>query len=134
MVPAPNTAQVKWLNAQLTEMAAEATPLRMHRDKRLAHNDLSHSLKSVGKLPGVSRKAVERSLGLMRETMDGIKAWQASIATDYPALLSGDADSLIFYLQQAKRHTANCRTTTILVASLPTRSFLSCGCRQLPPI
>ncbi len=73
------------LPEQVTALTRLAAPFRAHRNKRIAHADLGHSLKAAGGpvLPGITDEAIEGLLAALREIMNNIELKYCNGTTGY---------------------------------------------------
>ncbi len=101
--PAPNDDQLKWLDKKRKKISTAATTLKQHRNKRIAHNDLSIAADSEHVLPKVSREEISDVLKDIAELMGNLGKWYRQTEIGYDVILTGDADSLIRSLQGANR-------------------------------
>lgn len=91
------------LARELDALVTAAEPVRARRNRVVAHLDSATILSSDPEpLPGVSRDQFERVLSEIRSLMNRVEAHFADATTAFDRPIShGDADHLVFYLEQA---------------------------------
>jgi len=85
---------------------AQCEPLEAHRDKRLAHRDLTTSLVSAAEpLPGVTVQMVDDALATAAEYLNTIEGHYSNSGTacEYFGMV-GDVDSLVISVAEAMRY------------------------------
>lgn len=87
----------------LEAIQAACAALRQHRNKRIAHLDLSVALQGT-KLPDVSRETVEVALFHVRDLLNGLNSYFRGGPTLYDEIsMIGDGDTLIACLTDSLR-------------------------------
>jgi len=96
-------SRLAWLETEIGKAKAAAANLKTHRNKRIAHLDLTNALGPTMVLPNLSRNDIDDVLALLRGVMNGIGEWSNEPERGYDVLSFGDADQLIWCIQQANR-------------------------------
>ena len=94
------------LHGQYQEIIKKCGGLKEWRNKVVGHRDFRIALSQAGcSLPTVDPKEIEEILELIRSFMNTIEAYYQDSETLYEYISStGDADDLVFYLQEAAEH------------------------------
>jgi hypothetical protein len=102
--PAPDAAFAKTLDPLFKKIMDGVADLRAHRNKRIAHLDLSRALSHVETLPGIERGAIEAVLASVRDYLNAIhKHYEnKTVAYEHP-FNQGDGKSLIQVLKHGVR-------------------------------
>ncbi len=85
--------------------------MKLLRDKKIAHADFSVALKyNPEPFQGISRANVEAVLEIIRKIMNKIEMHyrRATTVFESPITASGNAESLVFMLEKAKKHQSEC--------------------------
>jgi len=90
----------------LDDLHMKSRPFRLHRNKRLAHLDLTTAMQSsLNPLPGISRQMIEDALEVIREYMNAIERYYTQSETGYEHfIMHSDADALVSILKYGLRH------------------------------
>jgi hypothetical protein len=102
--PAADAIQAGYYAAQLAKIDSLAQALAQHRNKRLAHNDLTSAMAERDILLPLSRQNIEDALAAIRELLNTIHVayFDGPYAYEHP-LIRGDGNSLIWWLQMGQR-------------------------------
>ena len=95
------------LRQKLDELKKKCVPFRTWRNKRLAHLDLTTTMKIThNPLPGVSRQMVEDALELVRKLMNTIEIHYDKSETGYEHFImtASDGEALISMLKYGLRY------------------------------
>lgn len=106
-VEAQGEAQlVATLRKLLDDLHSKCQVIRLHRDKRLAHLDLTRAIQSASNpLPGISRQMIEDAIKLVREYMNTIEIHYTKSETGYEHfIISSDGDALVTVLKYGLRY------------------------------
>ena len=90
----------------LDRLHGKCQTFRLHRNKRLAHFDLTTAMQSTPNLlPGISREMIEEALKLVREYMNTIEEHYNQSETGYEHfIMSSDGDALVTILKYGLRY------------------------------
>ncbi len=105
----------KELRAKLALFREQCRPLKPHRDKRLAHQDLLVSVAGGEEpFPGVSIQMVDHALATAGDYLNTIERHFSDSSTAYEHFgMLGDADTLVYHLAEAMRYEELQRSGTI---------------------
>jgi hypothetical protein len=96
-------AVVSQFDAAILQVMSCCNTVRLHRNKRIAHSDLSTALE-MNKLPGFSRQSIEDALAAIRDSLNIINVHFKNGETAYEHIIvRGEADSLLSALMDASR-------------------------------
>lgn len=115
-VEAQGDAQlVATLRKLLDDIHKKCQAFRLHRNKRLAHLDLTTAIQSTSTpLPGISRQMIEDAIKLVREYMNTIEIHYTQAETGYEHfIMSSDGDALVTMLKYGLRYDKLSRDQTI---------------------
>lgn len=94
------------IGKELNGLDFAAKPIRVHRHKRLAHTDLTMALDPDAEVtPGITRRDIQSVLELIKKVMNRVEGHFMGSETAYElAIQTGDADTLTFWLEHARKH------------------------------
>lgn len=99
---------VKELEILFDTLKSACEKFRLLRNKRIAHLDLNHAMKTTKEaLPGISRAYVENALKILREYLDKIELFYKKSTTGYDLIhapYNASAKALMNALKEAKEN------------------------------
>lgn len=91
----------------LKDFLGACEPVRLHRNKRVGHNDLNTAIKPQDNpLPGIGQSRIDRILELARVILNTIYQRYVDGELYFVPLQIGGTDDLIYWLKMAKEHQA----------------------------
>lgn len=97
------------LQQDLQELNVICQDIREHRHKRVAHRirKLKHpdSSDQPIKLPSLTRKKIEGAMAAIASFMNKVLGYFESVEQIFEPVMTGDADSLLFYLEKGYEAT-----------------------------
>jgi hypothetical protein len=99
-------SEEKTLSAQLRsvmdDLVKECEPLRLHRNKRIAHPDLETAMQRGANLDGISRLKIDKALGCVRAFMNAVEKHYGKDTRKYEAIkipATADGEALVTWLK-----------------------------------